>query len=156
MHKVRDVHGSSEIPKERLNISIADGNALSTKIREYREEHQLPITKEGQRFRNLWREKSELLFYIDLETATGSMDIFEICVWDVNGNPIINEAINYSTADSPFTIRQLYDRFASAKDQGVIRKIYGPPSDLITPGKTWEEVADALSNYFGPQTHIIE
>ena len=93
---------------------------------------------------------------MDLETACGSVDVFEICVWDVSGYPIINKVINYSTADCPCTIRQLYGRYASVLDQGVIRKVYGPPSDTTTPGKTWDEVADRLSIHFGPQTHLVE
>lgn len=65
----------------------------------------------------------------------GSVDVFENCVWDVSGDLIIDEVINYSTADYPCTIRQLYGRYASVLDQGVIRKGYGAPSDTSTTGK---------------------
>ena len=90
---------------------------------------------------------------MDLETACGSVDGFEICVWDVSGHPIINEV---STADCPCTIRLLYGRYASVLDQDVTRKVYGPPSDTTTLGKTSDEVADMLSIHFGPQTHLVE
>lgn len=65
----------------------------------------------------------------------GSVDVFEICVWDVSGDPIIDEVLDYSTADYPCTIRQLYGRYASVLDQRVIRKGYGPPSDTSTTRK---------------------
>ena len=141
---------------EGAKISDADVEDLSTKVQEFREQHQLPITMERRKFRDLWYRRSKDLYFMDLETACGSVDGFEICVWDVSGYPIIDEIINYSTADCPCTIRQLYGRHTSVLDQGVIRKVYGPPSDTTTPGKIWDEVADRLSIHFGPQTHLVE
>lgn len=61
-------------------ISDADVEDLSTKVQEFREQHQLPMTVEGRRFRDLWYRRSKDLYFMDLETACGSVDVFETYV----------------------------------------------------------------------------
>jgi len=85
---------------------------------------------------------------------TGTDLLMELCLYNASGYEILNTIINHNC-----TIEDLYDQSVSGTNiyRGELRKIYGPPTKMLTPGLTIDEVADVLETYgFGKDIHMVE
>jgi len=145
---------SNRSTKESSQAITKEIERLRTKVMEYREANILILNPETQKYRDTWIEQCPSLVFVDTEhiNVGGESVLFEICILGSQGEEVLNTIINHQC-----TIAQLYDRvrvtISEGPATGCVRKIYGPPSDEITPGMTIQEVADALEGKgFGDRT----
>jgi len=156
-YRHRLYQSSRKFSESRLKktLSKAEIQELCNKIQEYREEKRLPIARRWLSYRDQWEKKSHDLVFLDTEYSNyspGTTLLVEICLYNAAGQEIIDTIINHKC-----TIQALYDRSDCIRHRCLIRKVYGPPREEITPGMTIGQVADILHEYgFGNRTHIVE
>jgi hypothetical protein len=148
-----------KLKNEERRVQITKVEQVSREVREYRENHLLPIADAWRVHRRLYNEQSRNLLIWDLETSWGSSPehgfplIFQICVW--NG---AKEEIVYATINQKMSVNALYRLSDAPSWKGQVRRWYGPPSEEETWGKlTIDEVVTLFENEgINENTYAIE
>ena len=131
---------------------------LTAAVRTHLQNEKLPIRPENRIFRKLWQDKSKTLIVQDLEFMNSASfsprSIVEIC-WSWYNEDNNDWEVFQSTINHGISVQQMYDIYndgpQSHINRGILRKIYGEPSEQQTQGMTIQELADRLETIVAGQ-----